>query len=81
MNEYTTITLGNGYDVTVTPTNVATVWKGDKPARTLEPVNITYDYGVGDRNQYTARRSGSDAVEFIICSWIHGRHIINVEFA
>jgi len=81
MNEYRTIQLDNNHDVTITPTGVATVWNGETPERSLAPVLITYDYGKGDSNQHTARRSGRDAVEFIICSWIHGRHIINVEYA
>lgn len=78
---YRTIPLGNGYDVTVTPSNVATVWLMDNPVRTIDPIKITYDHGAGDRNQYTKHIGGREAIEFIITSWIYGRHIIDIQFA
>lgn len=80
---YTTIKINRQYDVTVTPSGVATVWQDDDTLCRAIPFNvlITYDYGDGDHNQYTVSRDGRAAVEFIITAWLNSRRIINVRIA
>jgi hypothetical protein len=83
-DDYRIITVSDAYEVLVSESNVASVWRLNgstpEPVAYVEPVLVHYTYGAGEpKTVHIARRSGKDAVRFIEDSWMSGRTIISVE--
>lgn len=70
--------IANYVDVFLRNDGTAVVMRDDGFTNDIPPVEITYNYGHGDRNMHVARRRGRDAVNFINDAWMNGRQIVFV---